>query len=123
MWIRYQPNPCGRSVGDCSVRAISKALGTDWETAYTILAGAGYDLCDIMNSNSVIGSVLRKHGFIQKNIPNSCPDCYTFGDFCKDHPKGVYVLCTGNHVATVIGGDLYDAWNSLNEIVLFYWYL
>jgi len=30
----YNPNPMSRNVGDCSVRAISKALDTDWETAY-----------------------------------------------------------------------------------------
>lgn len=36
MWVKYQPNPCGRNVGDCAVRAISKALGMDWETAYAV---------------------------------------------------------------------------------------
>lgn len=122
MWIKYQPNPCGRTVGDCAVRAVSKALGMDWETAYMTLADAGYDMCDMMNSNSVIGAVLRKYGFYQKNIPNLCPDCYTFDDFCRDHPEGTFVLCTGSHVATVIDGRLYDAWDSSNEIPLFYWY-
>lgn len=26
MFVHYQPNPCGRSVGDCAVRAISAAV-------------------------------------------------------------------------------------------------
>ena len=30
-WILYNPSPTGRNVGDCAVRAIAKALGTDWE--------------------------------------------------------------------------------------------
>ena len=37
MYIEYNPNPCGRRVGDCAVRAISKAL--DWSPnngSYTI---------------------------------------------------------------------------------------
>ena len=39
MWIKYNPNPVGRTTGvDCSVRAVSKALGVDWETAYVMIA-------------------------------------------------------------------------------------
>lgn len=26
MYIEYNPNPCGRRVGDCAVRAVAKAL-------------------------------------------------------------------------------------------------
>lgn len=32
VWVFYNPSPVGRSVGDCSVRAIAKALNIDWET-------------------------------------------------------------------------------------------
>ena len=121
MWVRYQPNPCGRNVGDCAVRAISKALGMDWETAYAVIVSAGFDMCDMPSSNSVWGAVLRKHGFIRESIPNTCPECYTADDFCRDHPHGIYVLGFGNHVATVINGDLFDSWNSLSEIPQYYW--
>ena len=121
MWVRYQPNPCGRNVGDCAVRAISKALGIDWETAYAVIVSAGFDMCDMPSSNSVWGAVLRKHGFIRESIPNTCPECYTADDFCRDHPHGIYVLGFGNHVATVINGDLFDSWNSLSEIPQYYW--
>ena len=121
MWVRYQPNPCGRNVGDCAVRAISKALDMDWETAYAVIVSAGFDMCDMPSSNSVWGAVLRKHGFIRESIPNTCPECYTADDFCRDHPHGIYVLGFGNHVATVINGDLFDSWNSLSEIPQYYW--
>ena len=121
MWVRYQPNPCGRNVGDCAVRAISKALGMDWETAYAVIVSAGFDMCDMPSSNSVWGAVLRKHGFIRESIPNTCPECYTADDFCRDHPHGIYVLGFGNHVATAINGDLFDSWNSLSEIPQYYW--
>ena len=121
MWVRYQPNPCGRNVGDCAVRAISKALGMDWETAYAVIVSAGFDMCDMPSSNSVWGAVLRKHGFIRESIPNTCPECYTADDFCRDHPNGIYVLGFGNHVATAINGDLFDSWNSLSEIPQYYW--
>lgn len=122
MWIKYNPNPAGRHVGDCSVRAISKALNIDWETAYNLIADAGYNMADMPSSDSVWGAVLRQNGFYRAAIPNYCPDCYTADDFCKDHPDGVYVLGFGGHVATVKNGNIYDSWNSSNEIPQFYWY-
>lgn len=122
MWQRYQPNPTGRNVGDCSVRAVSKALNVDWETAFAEIAAAGYQMGDVMSSNSVWGAVLRKNGFYREAIPNTCPDCYTAEDFCRDHPRGVFVLGFGNHVATVVDGVLYDSWDSSNEIPQYFWF-
>lgn len=122
MWEEYNPNPCGRRVGDCAVRAIAKALDTDWESAYIMLTIAGYDMCDMLSSDSVWGAVLRKNGFYRASIPNTCPDCYTAEQFCEDNPEGTFVLGFGGHVATVKNGILYDSWDSSHEIPQFYWY-
>lgn len=121
MWIKCNPNPCGRNVGDCTIRAVAIALDLDWETAYALVVSAGFNMCDMPSSNSVWGAVLRSNGFVRETIPNTCPDCYAAEDFCEDHPVGVYVLGFGNHVATVVDGDLYDSWNSSNEIPQYYW--
>lgn len=121
-YVYYNPNPIGVRVGDCSVRAISAALGVDWETAYAQITSSGFLMGDMPSSNAVWGAVLRKHGFNRSIIPNNCPDCYTAKDFCRDHPKGVFVLGFGNHVATVIDGDIYDSWDSSNEIPQYFWY-
>lgn len=121
MWIEFNNNPVGRRVGDCSIRALSLALDTDWENAYLMSAINGYKMGDMPSSNSVWGAVLRQNGFYKHIIPNTCPDCYTFEDFAKEHGEGVYVIGTGSHVATVIDGVLYDAWDSSHEIPVFYW--
>ena len=120
-WIRYQPNPCGRTVGDCAVRAIAAALDLSWDDAYDLLASAGKKMCDLPNSDATWGAVLRANGFTRHVLPTSCPNCYTAEDFCRDHPHGVYVLGFGGHVATVIGGKLWDSWDSSNEIPVYYW--
>lgn len=122
MWKYYNPNPVGRLVGDCAIRAISKALDVDWETAFEMVAGAAYRMGDMPSSNSVWGAVLRQNGFYRASIPDQCPDCYTSEDFALDHPYGVFVLGFGNHVATVIDGVIYDSWNSSREIPQYYWY-
>lgn len=121
-YVEFNPNPIGRKVGDCAVRAISKALKVDWETAYLMIAMNGLQMGDMPSSDSVWGAVLRQNGFYKKAVPNSCPDCYTARDFAEDHPEGIYVLGFGGHVATVVNGDLYDSWNSSDEIPIYYWY-
>ena len=122
MWIYYNPNPTGRSVGDCSVRAVSKALNVDWETAYDLICQNGFNMGDMPSSDSVWGSVLRQNGFYKKALPNKCPDCYTVDDFCYDNPVGTFVLGFGGHVATVVDGNLYDSWDSSKEIPIYIWY-
>lgn len=122
MWIKYNPNPVGRSVGDCAVRAVAKALDVSWETAYSMLAVNGFAMGDMPSSNSVWGAVLRQHGFSRSAIENTCPDCYTAENFCRDHPEGTFVLGFGNHTCCVIDGVIFDSWDSSAEAPQYYWY-
>ena len=122
MYQFFNPNPVGRSVGDCAVRAVSAALDIPWEDAYTRIAVNGFSMGDMPSSNSVWGAVLRQNGFYRSAISDSCPDCYTFADFANDHPIGTFVLGTGKHVATIKDGVILDAWDSSNEIPQFVWF-
>lgn len=122
MWIEFNENPTGRRVGDCAVRAVQVALGIGWEEAYAMICLNGFLMGDMPSSNSVWGSVLREHGFSRAVIPDSCPDCYTVEEFCKDHPKGIYVLGSDGHVATAKDGNLFDSWDSSGCIPQFMWY-
>lgn len=121
-WIEFNNNPVGRKVGDCAVRAISKALNMGWEASYITLAINGMSMGDIMNANSVWGATLRQHNFYRKSLPDTCPACYTVEDFCADNPEGVFVLGTGDHAVTCINGDWYDSFDSGREIPQFVWY-
>ena len=122
MWKEYNPNPTGRRVDDCSIRAVAKALNIDWEKSYILIVSNGFAMGDMPHSDSVWGSVLRQHGFYRAVIPNMCPDCYTAEEFCRDNPNGIFVLGFGGHVATVVDGVLYDSWNSSKEIPQYFWY-
>lgn len=122
MWIEFSNNPVrSDGVGDCAVRAVSKALNLTWEQAYVRLALNGFLMGDMPSSDTVWGALLRQNGFRRYVVPDSCPDCYTVADFCKDHPNGVYVIKSTGHVATVVDGNLYDSWNSENQVVIYYW--
>ena len=123
MFKEYNPNPLNLKVSDCVVRALSKALKTDWKTAYMLTVVKGMSLGDIMTANHVWGAVLADHEFKRYAIPNTCPDCYTIKEFAADHPMGVYVLGTGSHAVTVEDGDYYDSWDSGDEVPVYYWSL
>lgn len=120
-WIEWNPNPAGRRVGDCAVRAVAAALDVDWETAYDLITETGYQMADMPSSDAVWGAVLRQHGFYRYAVPNTCPDCYTAEDFAKEHPRGIYTLGFGGHVATIRDGRLMDSWDSTQLIPQFYW--
>ena len=69
MWKEYLNNPVGRKVGDCAVRAISKALDMGWEAAYVALVINGMQMGDMPNSDLVSTATLRQHNFRRMNIP------------------------------------------------------
>lgn len=121
MWHQYNPNPIALDGIDCTVRALTKALDIPWEKAYTLLAVNGFTLADMPNANHVVNATLRQNGFIRHLIPDECPDCYTAEDFAEEHPTGTYVLAFGDHVCTVIDGEIWDSWDSRNRIPMFYW--
>ena len=121
MFQLYNPNPMKKQIGDCTVRAISKALNQDWESTYSGLALEGFWLCDMPSANHVFGAYLKRKGFKRYVIPDECPDCYTVKDFCRDHPVGTFILAIHGHVVAVEDGRYYDGWDSGDEIPIYYW--
>ena len=120
-YIFFNPNPVGKKVGDCVIRAVSKLLGQSWETTYLGIATTGFELCDMPSSNNVWAAYLKRKGFRRFVIPDTCPNCYTVRNFCLDNPHGKFLLATGSHVVTVIDGDYYDAWDSGDEVPVYFW--
>lgn len=119
-YIYYNPNPLKLSVGDCTIRAISRALNISWDKTYKALTNLGFEMYDMPSANRVWGQFLKINGFKKYQLPDTCPDCYTIRDFCRDFPVGVYVVGTGEHVVCVINGNYFDSWDSGNEIPIYY---
>ena len=122
-WIYYNPNPRGSVVGDCTVRAISKAMDQDWETTYAGLSSLGYALSDMPSANHVWGAYLRRNGFERRLINDHGKDIYTVEDFCKDNPKGTFILAIPGHVVCLFGRQrsfdrlAFQVWNGRSFFV------
>lgn len=121
MFVRYNPNPDGLIVGDCVIRAITAIEKRSWRDTYIDIAATGLRLSDMPTANRVWGAYLRQRGYSRHPLPDTCPDCYTVSDFCRDYPDGKYLVATGSHVVAVIDGNYYDAWDSGKEVPSYYW--
>ena len=120
-WIKKNLNPMGKQIGDCTVRAIAKAMGRPWDDVYVGLAAEGFRCKDMPSSNTVWGTYLKNNGFKRYTIPDRCPDCYTVAQFCEEHPQGTYVLALQSHVVAAIDGQYIDSWDSGQEPLVYYW--
>lgn len=121
-WIPYNPNPEGRSADDCAVRACTIAVSKDWDTVFLELSVLGCIHGDMISGNHVWGRYLKRYGFRRALVDDDCETCYTVNDFCREHPKGTYVLALSGHVVAVQDGCYLDSWDSGAEVPIFYWY-
>ena len=119
-YVNYNPNPERKLVGDCVIRAISKALDQSWDKTYLELMMQGYMLKDMPSSNYVWADYLFSKGFQRRTIPDTCPVCYTIKQFTRDHPKGTYIIGTGTHAIAVQDGNYFDTWDSGYEVPIYY---
>ena len=121
MYQHYQPNPRNLKTDDCIIRALTKALGVDWDTASVYAIVQQIRDSDMYFKNYVWGNLLLRNGFTKHHIPDTCPDCFTVEDFAKEHPQGLYILGTGEHAVAVVDGDWYDTFDSGAMIPIVYY--
>lgn len=120
-FIQYNPNPSKKRVGDCTVRAIAKAMDDDWEHVYVGLTAYGFMCRDMPSANNVWGRYLKQNGFCRYLVDDFGKEIYTVEDFCIDHPSGTYILAIDGHVVCVKDGYYYDSWDSGDEVPIYYW--
>lgn len=122
-YVFYNPNPLKRqSSGDCTVRALSLALGykNDWDKTYVALCIEGMKHCEMPSANEVWGSLLIQNGYVEHSLLTKCKDCYNLIDFCNDHPTGEYVVGTGQHTVYCSMGNYWDSWDSGYVVPTYY---
>ena len=122
MYIHYNENPRENyRAQDCVIRAISVVTGDSWDKIYVELCAEGFYIGDWGNDNGAWDWYLRNKGFKRYICPNDCPFCYSVEDFANDHATGKYIAATGNHAVAIVDGDYFDAYDSGNSTVIYYY--
>lgn len=123
----YQPNKKDLKdrYGDCTIRALSKALNISWIEAFD----KEIPLCREAQASNIFdvpskirNEFMKKLGFTYFGISNKKGTTRpTVDSFTKNHPNGTYILSLANHVVASVDGKYYDTWDCGNKCLYGYW--
>lgn len=115
----FQPND--HVCGDCSIRAVSAALGITWHTALDKLVEKAHKLSDAPTSTECVGALLIENGFKWHPIDvvggGRRPKVH---EFSKEH-EGTCVLRVSNHLVCSSFGRYKDIWDCGEKSLYGYW--
>lgn len=117
-YVYYQPNAkdLKDKYGDCTIRALSKALGVTWLEAFeaTLPLCKAEQVTNIFDAPvKMVNKSLDALGFDYTGVSNSKGTKRpTVESFAKDHPSGTYIVTVAHHVVAVVDGKYYDTWDS-----------
>lgn len=114
-WENFNPNPLGKDVNDCTIRAYCAAKGIEWDTAFDYACEVAGNEKDIINSDPVCTKVMtEKLGMIlNKESKKVKPkNRQTVMEFACTHPEGTFILLCPKHAVCVKSGRYWDSWNS-----------
>lgn len=117
MYIYYNNNPKGKRIGDCVVRAISKALEIDYKTVGSmLLENSQKNNCHVI-TRDCYSKLLEKQFGLKRMKANNI----TVGELANLLQDHKLLIRIKNHLTCSIYGDVYDIWNPENEMVDVFW--
>lgn len=120
-YVFKNENPHGKFVDDCVIRAIATVTGKSWDDVFLELTIEAYIQKDRIDANYVWGNYLLNNGFVKRQLPNTCPNCYTVREFARDNRWGIFVVGDGTHAIAVVDGCYIDTYDCGDRTVLFYY--
>ena len=108
----YNPNPLGKETNDCVVRSLCAVTGKSWYEIYDLLSAEARKFCCPFNSleaedrDSIYCNILgmKKHKVVREKGVKAL----NVERFCKEHPKGKYLLRLAHHLMGVVDGQYYE---------------
>ena len=116
-YINYNANPKERKIGDCVIRALSKATGKSWDEVYDELYIIGKKKKRMMNDPKVYKAFLEKENFTSSSARrNEYGKMITVEEFANNVDSDtMYIISTRKHLTIVFNGDIYDTWDTSSQ--------
>lgn len=116
-------HPQGKRVGDCVKRAIAGAENRDYMEVQRELnrlkkkTGAKR-----FNDDKNWKTYVKEKGYTKLSFPAVKGKPRMNGEmFCKEYPKGRYILRMARHLSCCIDGVIYDTWDCTEKCVYNAW--
>lgn len=118
----HNENPKGRRTDDCVIRAIATATGQTWDDTLRGLTECAIKHKYMINTVELYDKYLKELGWHKNKQPRKTDNKrYRASEFVKDF-DGIAVVNLGqNHVACIKEHQVWDIWNSSNEVIGNYW--
>lgn len=120
----FNPNPLGKEVGDCQIRALCAVTGQSWYEIYDKLVMYGREkACPFYWTNPDDNYYKDLFGMIRYKLKREKgKKALDVKTFCKTHPTGKYILGMANHVVGVVDGLYYDLYPGLGDSTVYTYY-
>ena len=128
--VKADGTPMKWHKGDCTTRALSKALDLSWHETFKLQCEEAAKQCDNTTAKSVTKAILLANGFQQGIIDQDWVRRHHCRPTVKQAVDQAYRLlgnrkfvinCT-HHLVAAEGDTLYDTWNSGDETVWSWYY-
>lgn len=123
MYKYYNAHPKGLIVRDCVKRSLTLVSGKTYREITKELNGLKRCLgADAFNNNKVWKLFVKNQGWKKLSFPAIKGESRMDGNtFCKDFPKGKYLLRMAGHLSACVDGIIYDTWDCLDKCVYNAW--
>lgn len=117
-FIKSNPHPNGKKIGDCVVRAISIAETKKWIDVYDDLYKIGRELFVLPNDKHSYEKYLIDNGWIKQRMPKyPSGKRYRLKELADENIEGIMIVSLNKHLATIVDGNLYDTWDCSHKAV------
>lgn len=121
MFKRFTANPKNET-NDCAIRSFANAEGKEWQQVAKEFFDIALEEYLMPNDLWVATKYAEKYGYEDGYIYPDNP--YNVARFIQTHPTGKYVVLVSgeqSHAISIIDGDHYDLYDSINEPIDQYW--
>lgn len=124
MYQYFQPNKFDLKdkVGDCAVRAVCKAQDLEWLKAYDVMSAIARTVQSPFNCKFGFEWIMQTLGYEYFPVSNKKGGKRpTVMSFCKNNPRGTYILVLAHHYVCSKDGQYFDTWDSGSKCLYGYW--
>lgn len=117
-FIKSNPHPTGKKIGDCVIRALSYAESKKWIDVYNELCAIGSAVFNLPNSQQVYETYLLQHGWVKQKMPkHSSGKRMKLKEFIEQNPDISFVAKIVGHITFVEKGHLIDTWDCSRKCI------